>query len=387
MRRLVLTCRALARFVRAALDPARARLGSREPPLDAAFDRTLWSQAPVARPADPIVAALVDLAQREFRAGRYEAAAAVARLARQRAPDAPKPRDLLAQFGVWLPGEDPPPNRSAEVHAALGEAHRLTGDRERAAAEYRTALALDVDLVQAHVGLSALRMPGEGYLDWLQHLHAALVPETYLEIGVARGRSLCLAQPPTRAIGVDPQPMIEVVLNAETHIFCETSDEFFARGRLPLLLAGQPLRLAFIDGAHDFRQSLKDFINVAAHCGPRSAVLLHDTVPLDEVTQRAERQRKFYTGDVWKTVLSLKHYRPDLDIFTIATPPSGLTIVTGLKPNTHALSENYDDAIAHFSGMPYSAIENRLDAALNIVSNDWHKVEASLEARGILAAE
>jgi hypothetical protein len=36
--------------------------------------------------------------------------------------------------------------------------------------------------------------------------------------------------------------------------------------------------------------------------------------------------------------------------------------------------------------LPYSEIENRLDAALNIVPNDWRAVEARLKARGILSA-
>jgi hypothetical protein len=370
---------ALARFVRAALDPARARLGGREPPLGAAFDRSLWSPAPTVRPADPAIAALVDLAHGEFRAGRFEAAAAVTRLARKRAPEEPEPQRLLAQVGVCIPHGEPPDDRRAEVHYALGEAFRLLGDRDNAESQYRAALAVDDDLPEVRIGLSKLRMPGEDYLAWLRRFHAVLAPETYLEIGVARGRSLCLAQPPTRAIGVDPHPAIDVPLSAETHIMCETSDEFFARGGPKSLLAGQPLRLAFLDGAHNFRQALKDFMNVETHCGPRSVVLLHDTVPLDEVTQRAERQRKFYTGDVWKTVLCLKHYRPDLDIFTIATPWSGLTVVTGLNPSSRVLADHYREAVDRFGATPYAAIENCTGKMLSVIPNDWDIVAARLK--------
>src|SRR5450631_1084438 len=47
------------------------------------------------------------------------------------------------------------------------------------------------------------------------------------------------------------------------------------------------------------------------------------------LAQTRARDTDFHTGDVWKTVLCLKHYRPDLDVFTIATPPTGLTVVTG----------------------------------------------------------
>jgi hypothetical protein len=66
-----------------------------KPPLGRSFDRALWSLSPPVRPCDPLIAALTDLAHREFRAGRYEACAAVARLARARAPDEPEPQ------GYW----------------------------------------------------------------------------------------------------------------------------------------------------------------------------------------------------------------------------------------------------------------------------------------------
>ena len=375
---------ALARFIRAALDPVQARLGNREPPLGAAFDRALWSLSPIARPSDPTIAALVDLAHAEFRAGRFEAAAAIARLTRLHAPNEPEPQRLLAVVGVWLPGEEPAEERRAEFHLALGEAYRLLGDRERAAAEYQAALTLNSNLTQAQMGLSMLRMPGDNYLVWLQRLHAALVPETYLEIGIARGFSLSFARPPTRAIGVDPKPTINVPFTAETHIFCETSDEFFAKGRLASLLAERPLGLAFIDGKHAFAQSLKDFMHVEGFCSERSTVLIHDTFPLDEVTQRPDRQRKFYTGDVWKTVLCLKHYRPDLDIFTIATPWSGLTVVTDLNPASRILVDRYQEAIERFVSMPYADVEDRLEDALSVVPNSWDIVAARLKQRNIL---
>jgi hypothetical protein len=292
------------------------------------------------------------------------------------------PPAALASIHSALPAND----RRATFHLARAQAYCLLGDATLAESEYRAALTFDEDLVQAHIGLAKLRMPGDDYFVWLQRFHTALVPETYLEIGVARGQSLSYARPPTRVVGVDPEPMINITLKTETHIFCEVSDSFFARRGLVPLVAGRPLGLAFIDGLHTFEQSLKDFINVEAYCGPRSVVLIHDTVPLDEPTQRADRQRKFFTGDVWKTVLCLKHFRPDLDIFTIATPWSGLTVIIGLNPASRVLSENYDDTVARFIDMPYSEIENHLDVMLNLVPNDWRGVAARLEARGLLPA-
>jgi hypothetical protein len=375
---------ALSRFVRAALDPVRATLMDCEPPLGTTFDRRLWSSTPIVRPTDPTVAALVELAHEKFSAGEFEAAAAVARLARRQAPDEPEPQRLLAQAGAWLPNIHPPEDRRTEVHIALGAAYQLIGDDEQAASEFRAALAINSDLAKAHVGLSMIHMPGDDYLMWLQRLHVALAPSTYLEIGVATGRSLAVARPPTRAIGVDPVPKINCDFKTETHLYTEMSDEFFSRGHLARLLDGDPLALAFIDGGHLFEQALKDFINIEGHCGPRSVVLMHDTVPLDEVSQQRERQTNFYSGDVWKAVLCLKHYRRDLDIFTIATPWTGLTVITGLDPTSRVLADCYDDMVRRFADGQFEDFEHRFDAQLNIVANEWDGVAARLKQRNVL---
>jgi hypothetical protein len=110
----------------------------------------------------------------------------------------------------------------------------------------------------------------------------------------------CRARPPTCAIGVDPAPRISAAFATETHIFTETSDEFFARGRLNGFLGDEPLELAFIDGLHTFVQSLLDFINLERVCGPSSVILLHDTYPLNEATQERVQRTTFWTGDVWR---------------------------------------------------------------------------------------
>lgn len=374
---------ALARFVRSAIDPV-PRNPSQEPPLGPHFDRELWSLAPAAQPADPTIAALVELAKTEFRAHRYESAAAVSRLVRERAPDEPEPQRLLSLVGSWLPTEGPPSSQQADYHLALAEAHRMLGENEAAATHYRAALTFNSNLAPAHFGLTNLRMPGDDYLVWLERLYGALAPQTVIEIGIYQGASLALLQPPTVAIGIDPAPTVTSTLKTETHIFTETSDEFFAKRRLEPLLAGRPLSIAFIDGLHLYEQALKDFINLEMYCGSRSVILFHDTVPLDEATQSRTRKTQFHTGDVWKTLLCLKRYRPDLDVFTIAAPPTGLTVVAGLDPTSRVLSEKYDEAVARFIDVPFSDIENHLDEALSIVPNDWSIVESRLKGRRIL---
>lgn len=221
-------------------------------------------------------------------------------------------------------------------------------------------------------------MPGDEYLRCLERLYAEIQPASIVEIGVYEGASLTLAQPPTIVIGVDPAATMLTPPHTETHIFAEPSDRFFALGRAHTLLGGRPISIGFIDGLHLFEQALRDFIGLEALCGPESLIVMHDTVPLDEPTQTRERETGFHTGDVWKLVLCLKQYRPDLDIFTIATAPTGLTVVQGLDPSSSVLADVYDEAVARFIGAQFSAIENDLAAHVNLVPNDWEQVRSRL---------
>lgn len=368
----------LAHFARSVIEPVGA------PPLGSSFDKNLWRLAPCSPPEDPTVAALVALAEGEFRARRFAVATMVARMARKYAPDDTSLQNILSTAAAWLRGagkpEDLTPAEWARLHLARGKVYAILGQNEDAESSFRAAIQLDDDLVEAYLAITTLRMPGKSYFGLLERLHASVVPKTYLEIGVATGLSIALARPPTRAIGVDPSPSIKCPFSTETHIFCETSDDFFAQQKLPALLDGDPLPLAFIDGLHEFSQSLKDFLNVEKFCARESIILLHDTLPFDELTQRPERQRRFYTGNVWKTVLCLKLFRPDLEIFTIPAKPSGLTIITNLDPTSKTLAENFDEAIARFADAPYHELEADPGASLNLVPNDWDLIAPRLRS-------
>jgi hypothetical protein len=274
--------------------------------------------------------------------------------------------------------------RGADYFLALGEAHRLLGENELAASNYRKALALNGNLVQAHVGLASMRMPGDFYYVWLDRFYTLTSPATVVEIGIYEGTSLSRVRPPTIAIGIDPIPKVAASFTAETHIFPETSDAFFARRGLDALLGEKPLGIGFIDGLHLYEQALKDFIHLEKYCGPRSVILIHDTVPLDEATQSRSCNTQFHTGDVWKIVLCLKHYRPDLDIFTIATPWTGLTVVTGFNVESRVFADSYEEAVSRFVNKPFSDIESNLESELNMVANEWTIVQSRLKERGIL---
>jgi glycosyltransferase involved in cell wall biosynthesis len=369
---------ALARMVRAAVHPGMRHFGQ---PLGANFNKELWTPILPARPENRTITGLTGLAENEFRQGRLEASCAIARLIRERAPDEEGPQRMLSLVAACLPAEGPAHAQRADYHLALAEAHRMLGENEAAGLNYRAALTFDSNLPQAHNGLARLRMPGDDYMVWLERLYTSLAPETVIAMGVECGASLALLRTPTVAIGIDPRAKAIFPLSTETHIFAEASDEFFAQRRPERLLAGRPLSIAFIDGLYLYEQVLKAFIRLEACCGPSSVLLIHDTIPLDEPTQRRTRETTFYTGDVWKAVLCLKCCRPDLDIFTIATPPTGLTVVTGLDPTSAVLKEKYDEVVVQFRDQPFPAMEGVLEAKLNVVPNDWSLVQSRLRQR------
>lgn len=434
---------ALARFVRAAIDP----LPGGAKPLGLAFDRDLWRSLETPPSTDKVLGRLVQLAQDEFRARRYYSTVGLCRLIREHAPDEPEPQRLLSLVAGWANNDGPTPEEDAELHQALraahailaerpgglggigpmkiksedmatpapqvgptdsveahslglngealdrasveqhmarAQAHRQRGELEQAAAHYRLALTIKPDLLEAHFGLSDVLLPGDNYLVWLERFYRALAPEIAVEVGIYQGVSLALFRPPTKVIGIDPAPLDLPPLQAETQVFRETSDEFFARVNAENPLHGRTVSVAFIDGLHLFEQALRDFINLEARCGPRSVIILHDTLPLDEPTQRRERKTQFHTGDLWRIVLCLKHYRPDLEIFTVATAPSGLTVVMGLDPSSRILSDRYAEAVERFLEVPFESIQGQLASNLNLVPNDWELVHARLHSRGLL---
>jgi glycosyltransferase involved in cell wall biosynthesis len=142
----------LPHLARAIVEPVRGL------PLGPSFDRDLWQATQSPCPSDPICAALVDLAESEFRSRRFQAAAAVARMARSRAPDEPAPQHLLAIAGAWLrDAGEPPDDKRAGFHLARAKAYRLLDDTAAAETEFRAALGWDADLAEASSGLAELR--------------------------------------------------------------------------------------------------------------------------------------------------------------------------------------------------------------------------------------
>jgi hypothetical protein len=255
--------------------------------------------------------------------------------------------------------------------------NRWIGRRREAAALCRRALAW-CDYSRAHRLLAELELPGEDYLRVLARVHRELRPATYLEIGVARGDSLELAMPETRAIGIDPQARPRHPLGSLQKVFAETSDEFFARRAVLAELGGGRIRMAFIDGMHHFDFALRDFAHLEPLCEPHAAIFVHDCYPLDEQTADRRQRTRFWSGDVWRLVVLLKKYRPDLAIRTVAAPPTGLGLITRLDPASRTLGEQLPALISEGLATEFGTIADRKAEALNRFPNDWGKLRTYL---------
>lgn len=262
--------------------------------------------------------------------------------------------------------------------AAAALAASRAGDADVAARYCERALALDYNVEAVHDLLTSLFLRGERYDEVLGRIHRHLQPRTYVEIGIETGASLRLVGPQTQTIGIDPQPALRFAPPVNVRVFRETSDDFFARHDVRALLGGLPVELAFIDGMHHFEFALRDFMNLERCAAPQSTILLDDCFPHDRRTAQRERVIQFWSGDVWKVVVLLKKYRPDLQIHTVAAPPTGLAVVRNLDPSSRFIADHLARLVEEFMALDYSYLEKDRDRKLNLFPNDWEKIRALL---------
>ena len=186
---------------------------------------------------------------------------------------------------------------------------------------------------------------------FLDRVHVRVLPRTYVEIGIYHGKSLEMALPGTRIVGIDPDFDIRARIDRSAKLFRCTSDHFFSAYDLSEEL-GSPVDLAFIDGMHLFEFALRDFINIERHAHSASLVLIDDCIP---PTERAANRERIgsgaWCGDVWKLPLALREYRPDLDLTIFEA--SGTTIVRGLDPSSTVLTECYEELLERYTPLDY----------------------------------
>ncbi|MFZ1608911.1 class I SAM-dependent methyltransferase [Candidatus Aalborgicola defluviihabitans] len=129
-------------------------------------------------------------------------------------------------------------------------------------------------------------------------------------------------------------------------------------------LREQGFDLACVDGDHRFQSVLEDFIVLEKWAAPSALVVLHDTLPLTNVTATAERQSGFYTGDGWKLVPCLNALRPELRLLTLPIAPTGLTLITGLNPRSDVLYERKSQIVEVYARLSAQRIVERPGAVV-----------------------
>ena len=106
---------------------------------------------------------------------------------------------------------------------------------------------------------------------------------------------------------------------------------------------------------------------------------MHDCFPVDEVSAARERTTDCWSGDIWKLIICLKQWRPDLKVAVIDVAPTGLGMIRGLDPGSAVLENHYDEILEAFVAMPFGRLEDTGKAeALNRVPNDWQRISALL---------
>lgn len=211
------------------------------------------------------------------------------------------------------------------------------------------------------------------YYAVLRRIHETLRPNTYVEVGVHYGRAIVLAEPGTRCLGIDPEPMIEKTLPESTVIVESTSDDFFDHQTVADQL-GQPADMGFIDGRHLFEYALRDFRALERDSTPGSVILFHDCHPKNvEWGSRGVR-----SGDVWKLLLALREFRPDLTVSTIEARPTGLGLVTGLDPTNRDLWDRYAEIMERIMPLEYTDVTELRDFPVNSVEPTWKNIRPLL---------
>ena len=248
-----------------------------------------------------------------------------------------------------------------ELFELLGDAHKAMENREGAIASYTNALSLDSGHLGIALKLAMVSLTGTNYIQALKAIHQRIKPERYIEIGVCKGVSFQLADAESIAIGIDPEPQLDLTSLPKKHcVIAQTSDDYFNANRIKDDLQGKYFDLAFLDGMHLFEFALRDFINLEKYAAVNSVICIHDLYPLSAATATRERNTAFWSGDVWKLGLCLQEYRPDLNFSLLPCPPTGLAVVTNLDASSNVLIEHYDEILEKYLDLSFDIlIENK----------------------------
>lgn len=208
----------------------------------------------------------------------------------------------------------------------------------------------------------------------------------YLEIGVFNGRVFFRVKS-TFKIAVDPAFAFDSFrkigkffinpYNLFNQYIEKKSDDFFAKDAVHLF-ASRQCNLSLIDGMHEYDFALRDVENTLKYLSDDGVIIMHDCNPVtkeEACTFEEWKGRNFkgqWNGDVWKTIMHLRTFRNDIDVFVLDCD-QGLGIVTKRKPQNR-LSYSQDD-INRFT---YEDFDKNRSNWLNLKPASYYKEYFSL---------
>jgi len=258
-----------------------------------------------------------------------------------------------------------------EVLTLLADAYYKKGFDVSAFEYYSQSLAINPIHTSNLLKFSALQLEGPNYTRALKFNHDRLKPSRYIEIGVCKGVSFGLTSPETTSIGIDPEPQLDLDALPKKHVIVsDTSDNYFARDDVLEEFHDQTFDMAFLDGMHLFEYALRDFMNLEKYSNLNSVVFVHDVYPMNKETATRERNSDFWSGDVWKLILCLQEYRPDLKLEVLPCPPTGLGVITNLDKHSSILHDKYDEILDKYADLPFSVIEKDRAQKLLLVDTE-----------------
>jgi len=158
---------------------------------------------------------------------------------------------------------------------------------------------------------------------------ASIRGEIYVEIGVHKGecfRRINAAQ----KFGIDPSPVNigNEQLGKGEQLFVMTSDEFFSK-HAENAIPSRRINVALVDGLHEFRQVVRDVLNLEKYMSTNGVIFVHDcNPPTREHAADVRAGGGAWNGDAWKIAYYIVKHRPDLSFFTLNCD-WGLGVITG----------------------------------------------------------
>jgi hypothetical protein len=134
----------------------------------------------------------------------------------------------------------------------------------------------------------------------------------YLEIGVANGDCIKKIEA-TNKDGVDP--LVEGGVKCPEINYKMTSNDFFALAKI----SNKKYEVIFIDGLHHSEQVDNDIKNALQHLSDGGFIFLHDCNPCSFESQLIPRKTVAWNGDVWKSIVKLRHLDINLNISVVNT--------------------------------------------------------------------